>query len=194
MQNVIRWQPGRRWGKWLGKSSRWTMRILAALGVSPVVAGLRAGFRVSSTVCMLPETNIPSLCTPWLTLCSCWAFMNHRATSLSAFVYACYVRHGIASSTAAVCSAVCSEADTLTPIRDIWRLLGGHLPYLRNCGDVPCLVQVISRSWVLLDKLVVPQRYVRNPRLHCCIDTCPPLVSYLSGETSPLCWYDHKYR
>jgi hypothetical protein len=41
--------------------------------------------------------------------------MNHRATSLSAFVHADYVRHGIASSTA----AVCTEADTSTPIRDI---------------------------------------------------------------------------
>jgi hypothetical protein len=46
--------------------------------------------------------------------------MIHRATSISEFVTRICIRHGIAPSTA----AVCTEADTSTAILDIWRLLG----------------------------------------------------------------------
>jgi hypothetical protein len=46
--------------------------------------------------------------------------MIHRATSISAFVTRICIGHGIAPSTA----AVCTEADTSTAIGDIWRLLG----------------------------------------------------------------------
>ena len=63
-QNVIRCQLGRRWGKWLGKSSKMhRAKTLAALGVSPVEAGLRtASVFLRPSACYLNVWSRPTFC------------------------------------------------------------------------------------------------------------------------------------
>jgi hypothetical protein len=139
-------------------------------------------------------------------------------TSLISLVYVCYVRHGIASCTAATFhwsryfnpNPLCLKTTwwsftileklgghlpylrNLVAIYHTWETtwpftilekLRGHLPYLRNYGGGLRFVQVIPRSWFLLDRMLVPQGYVWIPRLHCCVDSCQQLVPCLWQNT-----------
>jgi len=153
-QNVIRCQLGRRWGKWLGKSSWCTMRRHL-----PHLA-----FLLWRQGCERRPCSFDRLHVTWMFDRDQHSVFMHSVTDplrvLSVYESPCHFPQRVCLPVS--CSSrhrlvyCCCLHCTPTPIRDIWRLLCGHIPYLRNCVDGPSLVQVISRSRVLLHKLVVP--------------------------------------